>query len=520
MSSPECEADDHHDADEHRSKPANKMKTSSRSMWLSDQQNCAAAEPPLFNIDPDALKHVRFLGEGAFARAWLCAYRGALVTSKELSPAESEADGPLVTLSDRRMIFRLEGNTLAALRHPNVVKYLGAHYPKECSAASQKSYVVSKYYPSTLIDCVTGFTAGQMPLLKQLQLAYEVACGLEFLDAHNIVHNDIKPSNILVDEDDHALIADFGLARVMQTPKLGVPYAGSPAYMSPEKRRKTPYDRLSDIFSYGIVLYFIFSGEDDSFCDGYKEDVDFRPSKLPSSMPQFVVDLLKRCWATDPSARPTPTQIRCLLAQRTLSHFLPSISSRVFWGRNFCDLSEETCKVTVLTIAVWPSRLYQAIRKICDIRVPISECSKELRSLCDYSGQVSLAMFARLCRWFPKWFEDPALFHSLVLGGWFLGCATDGEARAAASRVSTPVVRCPLQMANDSSSLTSGANVSLFSTKRDAVFEHECEFVVYKRDTRTNYITVRNITAHRLEPFRLPLTVDTFNSFFADQSRD
>ena len=468
------------------------MKASSKCMWLSDFQNSTAAEAPACDIDPAELVHVRLLGEGAFAAAWLCTYRGALVTAKELS-LDGDDGNPLVSVSDKRMIFRLEGNTLAALRHPNVAEYLGAHYPQERSAAAHKSYLVSRYYPETLVDCVRAHAAGTMPLLQQLRLAYEVACGLEYLDAQRIVHNDIKPSNILVDADGHALIADFGLARVMQTAKLGLPYAGSPAYMSPEKRRKTPYDRLSDVFSYAVVLYFLFAGEDDSFCAPYKDDVDHRPP-LPRAMPPFAADLLARCWAPDPAARPTPTQIRRTLAQRTLAHFLPRVAPRVFWGRNFCDLSDATGRVAVLTAAVYPHRLHSAVDALVALAHPAAAYAPALQRLCDAPGQVSLALVARLCRWFPAWLEDARAYDDLLLGGWFLGCVADREARTAARAAPhTVLVRCPAA----------------------PLREGGAEFVVYRGDEATGLVTVRSLTPADLEGHSLPLTRDLFASFLS-----
>ena len=455
-------------------------------------QNSTAAAAPACDIDPEELVHVRLLGEGAFAAAWLCTYRGALVTAKELS-LESDDGNPLVSVSDKRMIFRLEGNTLAALRHPNVAEYLGAHYPQERSAAAHKSYLVSRYYPQTLVDCVGAHAAGAMPLLRQLQLAYEVACGLEYLDAQRIVHNDIKPSNILVDDDGHALIADFGLARVMQTPKLGLPYAGSPAYMSPEKRRKTPYDRRSDVFSYAVVLYFIFAGEDDSFCGPYKDDVDHRPA-LPRTMPPFAAELLQRCWAADPAARPAPAHIRRTLAQRTLAHLLPRVAPRVFWARHFCDLSDATGRVSVLTAAVDPARLLRAVDALAHLAHPAAAYAPALARLCDAPGQVSLALVARLCRWFPAWLEDARAFDALLLGAWFLGCVPARTARAAArASPGAVLVRCPVVPA----------------------LEHDAEFVVYRAGPAEGTITVRELTESDLAPLTLPLTRDAFASFLS-----
>jgi serine/threonine protein kinase/dipeptidyl aminopeptidase/acylaminoacyl peptidase len=105
----------------------------------------------------------------------------------------------------------------------------------------------------------------QLPLADALQIIREVAGALEYAHAQGVVHRDIKPGNILL-ESGHALVADFGIGRVVgeegdRLTRTGIS-VGSPAYMSPERLAgDTRVDGRSDIYSLGCVLYEMLAGE-------------------------------------------------------------------------------------------------------------------------------------------------------------------------------------------------------------------------------------------------------------------
>ena len=100
-----------------------------------------------------------------------------------------------------------------------------------------------------------------LPLSTTLQLARDIAEALHYAHSQGVIHRDIKPANILVDENGHAKIADFGIAKLNQTNlTLHGQVLGSPAYMAPEQLSDGDVDGRSDLFSLGVILYYVLTG--------------------------------------------------------------------------------------------------------------------------------------------------------------------------------------------------------------------------------------------------------------------
>jgi len=101
-----------------------------------------------------------------------------------------------------------------------------------------------------------------LPTPEIVRIVSSVASALDYAHANGIVHRDIKPANIMILTNGEVKVADFGIARVMATSKTqtGV-VLGTPSYMSPEQIAGKKVDGRSDLFSLGVVLYELISGE-------------------------------------------------------------------------------------------------------------------------------------------------------------------------------------------------------------------------------------------------------------------
>lgn len=122
-------------------------------------------------------------------------------------------------------------------------------------------FIVMEFVRGQPLSKVLRDAGGKLDLDTALGFALEIAEALAYAHSQGVVHGDIKPANILITDDGHAKIADFGVARLshaVTTP--GGKIFGSPAYMAPEQLTGTPADARSDLFSLGVVLYSMLTG--------------------------------------------------------------------------------------------------------------------------------------------------------------------------------------------------------------------------------------------------------------------
>lgn len=124
--------------------------------------------------------------------------------------------------------------------------------------------------PYIVMECIAGKTleetmrsAGQrLPLATALDLVKQIAEALDYAHAQGIVHRDIKPANIIVTEDGRAKIADFGVAKLtLNEYTMPGQVLGTPSYMSPEQLSGEPVTGHSDLFSLGVILYSMLTGD-------------------------------------------------------------------------------------------------------------------------------------------------------------------------------------------------------------------------------------------------------------------
>ena len=145
-----------------------------------------------------------------------------------------------------------------------------------------------------------------------LQFGAEIASALDYLHAQGVIHRDLKSSNILLDMNNETYLADFGLARLISTSTLAFHTGhGTPPYAPPEQVQLKGITPKSDIFSFGILFYELFTGQlpwngtrQLGMAQSHSEQEIPDPREINQDLPPQVVDVLRRVTAADPKLRP------------------------------------------------------------------------------------------------------------------------------------------------------------------------------------------------------------------------
>lgn len=203
--------------------------------------------------------------------------------------------------------FLEEARAAAALNHPNV-----------CTI-----YAVDESggLPMIVMEHIAGqplksrLQSGQLPLAATKKFARGVALGMSAAHAAGIVHGDLKPGNIMITADEEAKIMDFGLAHRQPVSKSTDETAswdsggltGTPGYMSPEQARSEPASPQSDVFSLGLMLYEMATGQKavhgDNLLDLLRQIDTLDSEKFAAGMPEPLDAILRRALTSDPAKR-------------------------------------------------------------------------------------------------------------------------------------------------------------------------------------------------------------------------
>src|SRR5689334_12496304 len=158
--------------------------------------------------------------------------------------------------SDQLERFRREARAVAQLSHPHVVGVIDA------GEDESRPYIVLEYVEGeTLKDRIR--RQGRLPIPEAIAYAIEIAHALGTAHARHIIHRDVKPQNVLIDEEGSAKVTDFGIARTLEEDGLTADgrVLGTTDYVSPEQALGQPVTGQSDLYSLGIVLYEMLTGQ-------------------------------------------------------------------------------------------------------------------------------------------------------------------------------------------------------------------------------------------------------------------
>lgn len=202
--------------------------------------------------------------------------------------------------------FESEAHTIARLEHPHITPLIDFWRDPE------GAYLVMRYLRGGSIR--DALQDGPYELIAASQVIDQIASALDFAHRHKVIHRDIKPANILLDEDGNAYLADFGIAKELDANSDGITAAdtivGSLDYISPEQARSEPVTLRTDIYSLGVTLYEMLTGEHpykeaSSIERLYKHINDPLPEivNLPSDVRDAVNEVIQQATAKDPDKR-------------------------------------------------------------------------------------------------------------------------------------------------------------------------------------------------------------------------
>ena len=201
--------------------------------------------------------------------------------------------------------FQREAKVAQRLKHKYIVPVtdFGEH--------ENQIYIAMKYMSGNSLAEMF-IEPRKIQLKHVIRLLGEVASALDFAHGKGVIHRDLKLQNILLDEDKHAYLSDFGIARLVDGTRLTATgqIAGTPMYMSPEQIRGKPVDFRSDIYSFSVMAYLMltgfypFTGEDSlSIIHKHVKEYPPLPTDVNNDLPEEVNSILLRGLMKDPKDR-------------------------------------------------------------------------------------------------------------------------------------------------------------------------------------------------------------------------
>jgi len=200
--------------------------------------------------------------------------------------------------------FMSEARIVGQLSHPRIVKL----HDMGIDETSGAPYLVMEFVVGETLE---KHLAAKKPQLQQVySWGAALARALAYAHEQGIIHGDIKPANIMINQDGRVMLTDFGIARFAAHITQAGGLRGTPAYLSPEQIEGKPTDGRSDIFSLGIVLYQLATGQRpfqsdsvEAVCAQILKAKITPPTKVNPMLPRAFEGIVERCLARNPENR-------------------------------------------------------------------------------------------------------------------------------------------------------------------------------------------------------------------------
>lgn len=241
------------------------------------------------------------LGTGGFAVVY-----HAVDTALEHEVALKILKPELARGPDVLQRFQQEARVTARLFHPNIVSCF------ETGELDGRQFIALRYIHGRSLRAIVD-SGEQLPLARVVAIAEQIGAALDYAHAQGIIHRDVKPSNIIVDESGHATLMDFGIVKStiqssIQTTTNTV--VGTPHYLAPEQAESRPVDGRADVYALGALVYHLLTGQPPFTADStpsllYKI-VHETPAPPPDAGPRIageIGEVVFKAMAKTPEAR-------------------------------------------------------------------------------------------------------------------------------------------------------------------------------------------------------------------------
>ncbi|KAH3758890.1 [FeFe]-hydrogenase [Pelomyxa schiedti] len=254
-------------------------------------------------LDFDEINRQTQVGKGGYGSVFKAEWRGQEVAVKVLHNQDP--------LPVEKRDFERECGVLEELRSPYIVSFVGFCLNPLC--------IVTEFLPlGSLSKYVFGESATPLSEEYKFKAMLNSATGMTFLHKSGIMHRDLKPDNILVvslDANQNVVckLTDFGTTReCTDDTKRMTRGIGTPTFMSPEVYQGGQYSMSTDVFSFAVLLYEVFSGIQSYSGAEFTQDwmipqfvISGKRLTIPPSVPERIANLIKVCWSQEPQKRPT-----------------------------------------------------------------------------------------------------------------------------------------------------------------------------------------------------------------------
>ncbi|XP_057416298.1 serine/threonine-protein kinase STY13-like [Lotus japonicus] len=258
-----------------------------------------------WTIDLRKLNMGEAFAQGAFGKLYRGTYNGEDVAIKILERPEN--DPAKAQLMEQQ--FQQEVMMLATLKHPNIVRFIGA-----CRKPMVWCIVTEYAKGGSVRQFLTKRQNRSVPLKLAVKQALDVARGMAYVHGLGLIHRDLKSDNLLIFGDKSIKIADFGVARIEVQTEGMTPETGTYRWMAPEMIQHRPYTQKVDVYSFGIVLWELITGmlpfQNMTAVQAAFAVVNrnVRPI-LPNECLPVLREIMTRCWDPNPDVRPPFVEI-------------------------------------------------------------------------------------------------------------------------------------------------------------------------------------------------------------------